>query len=81
MIKEMKYTVVEEFLKNNPDFSLYNSDPIKRNFEKVVSVNDTLDDLKYFEGEINQYIIKSNDTVISLTDLSRNSEIYKLVNK
>ena len=79
MVKEMNYVVVEEFLKNNPDFSLYNSNPVKRKFEKVISVKDTLDDLKYFEGVINQYIIKSNEEVVSLTDLPRDSEIYRLV--
>jgi hypothetical protein len=75
-MKEMKYTVVEEFLKNNPDFNIYNSNPIKRRFEKAITVNGDYD----FEGLNNPYIINSNDEVITLISLKENgNEIYHLV--
>ena len=73
MLKEMEYTVVEDFLKNNPDFCIYNSDPIKRRFEKAIVVNGD------FEGLNNPYIIKSRDEVSSSTSLNKDTEIYKLV--
>lgn len=75
MIKEMKYTVVEDFIKNNPDFHVYLEDPINRRFD-ITTVNGNVD----FDKIEESYVIKSNNDFITLVDVKENDvEIYKVI--
>ena len=75
MVKEMKYTVVEDFIKANPDFHVYLADPVNRKFG-ITTVSNDIDFNKIEEA----YVIKSNNDFITLVDVKENDvEIYKVI--
>lgn len=76
-MKEMNLKVVEEFLKNNPDFSLYIANSEAKTFTKVISINNDTD----FDNLESGYIINDKIDTIALVNIIDNPdmEIYKLV--
>jgi hypothetical protein len=75
-MKEMKLTVVEDFLKNNVDFELYISNSENENFTKVLTVNGDTD----FENLEHGYVIESKDDFITWVEVEKQDlNIYKLV--
>jgi hypothetical protein len=75
-MKEMKLTVVEDFLKNNVDFELYISNSENENFTKVLTVNGDTD----FENLEQGYVIESKDDFITWVEVEKQDlNIYKLV--
>ena len=75
-MKEMKLVVVEEFLKNNPDFELYISNAEQIGFNKVITVNGDTD----FENLESGYVIETKEDFVTLVKVTeQNLNIFKLV--